>query len=198
MSSLLILGAGQFGMMVREIAESTKKYSKIDFLDDANPIAVGKLDCLGVFASEYEHAIVAIGSPHIRQMYTDKVREHFKIATLISPNAYVSPSAVIGKGSIIEPMAVIQTGAILGDGCIVSSGAVVRHNATVGSYCHLDCNSVVVSNAVVPIGTKIEIGSTYINDSRGINKKEFDMHIKVPKGGPESIDGEEYNFDSVM
>ena len=198
MSNLLILGAGQFGMMVREIAESTKKYSKIDFLDDANPIAVGKLQNVMSFVGKYEYAIVAIGNPGIRQMYTDKVREHFKIATLTSPNAYVSPSAVIGKGSIIEPMAVIQTGAILGDGCIVSSGAVVRHNATVGSYCHLDCNSVVVSNAVVPIGTKIEIGSTYINDSRDINKKEFDMHIKVPKGGPESIDGEEYNFDSVM
>ena len=198
MANLLILGAGQFGMMVREIAESTKKYSKIDFLDDANPIAVGKLQNVMSFVGKYEYAIVAIGNPGIRQMYTDKVRENFKIATLISPNAYVSPSAVIGKGSIIEPMAVIQTSAILGDGCIVSSGAITRHNATVGSYCHLDCNSVVVSNAVVPIGTKIEIGSTYVNDSRDINKKEFDMHIKVPKDGPESIDGEEYNFDCVM
>ena len=158
MCGLLILGAGQFGMMVKEISEATKEYNKIDFLDDANPIAIGKLQDLMSFVGKYEYAIVAIGNPGIRQMYTDKAKEYFKIATLVSPDAYVSPSAVIGEGSIIEPMAVIQTGATVGNGCIVSSGAVVRHNANVGNYSHLDCNSVVCSNSAVEDGTKIQIG----------------------------------------
>ena len=43
MQNLLILGAGQYGMVAKEIAESMRKYDHIDFLDDNNPIAVGKL-----------------------------------------------------------------------------------------------------------------------------------------------------------
>ena len=43
MNNLLILGAGQFGLMVKEIAESMGCFDKIDFLDDNNEIAVGKL-----------------------------------------------------------------------------------------------------------------------------------------------------------
>lgn len=158
MSNLLILGAGQFGIMVKEIAESTKKFDRIDFLDDANPIAIDKLENYVSFVSDYEYAVVAIGNPMARQKYLDGLMQCYKIATVVSPLAYVSPSAVIGEGSIIEPMAVIQTGATVGNGCIVSSGAVVRHNANVGNYSHLDCNSVVCSNSAVEDGTKIQIG----------------------------------------
>ena len=43
MNNLLILGAGQFGLMVKEIAESMSCFDKIDFLDDNNEIAIGKL-----------------------------------------------------------------------------------------------------------------------------------------------------------
>lgn len=163
MSNLLILGAGQFGIMVKEIAESTKKYNKIDFLDDVSPIAIGKLENLVSFKDAYEYAIVAIGNPTVRQMYLEKLKGHFKIATLVSPYAYVSGSASVGEGCIIEPMAVIQTGAALGDGCIASSGAVVRHNAVVKSYCHLDCNCVVASNSTVESFTKVQIGEIHRN-----------------------------------
>ena len=163
MSKLLILGAGQFGIMVKEIAESTKKFDRIDFLDDAGPIAIGKLENYVSFAGDYEYAIVAIGNPTVRQKYLDSLMQHYKIATVVSPFAYVSPSSVIGEGGIIEPMAVVQTGAVLGRGCIVSSGAIVRHNATVGSYCHLDCNCVVTSNSTVEDGVKVQIGEIHRN-----------------------------------
>jgi UDP-3-O-[3-hydroxymyristoyl] glucosamine N-acyltransferase len=163
MSNLLILGAGQFGMMVKEIAASTGRYNKIDFLDDVSPIAIGKLENCVSFADAYEYAIVAIGNPTVRQMYHEKLKGNFKIATLVSPFAYVSDSASVGEGCIIEPMAVIQTGVTLGDGCIASSCAVVRHNATVECYCHLDCNSVVASGSTVKKGTKVQIGEIYRN-----------------------------------
>ena len=41
--NLLILGAGQYGCVAKEIAESMKVFKKIDFLDDHNEIAVGKI-----------------------------------------------------------------------------------------------------------------------------------------------------------
>ena len=41
-NNLLVIGAGQYGMVAKEIAESMGKFGRIDFLDDHNPVAVGK------------------------------------------------------------------------------------------------------------------------------------------------------------
>ena len=43
MKNLLIIGAGQYGMVAKEIAESMKCFEKIDFVDDVYPSTVGKI-----------------------------------------------------------------------------------------------------------------------------------------------------------
>lgn len=160
--NLLILGAGQFGVMVKEIAESINCFAKISFLDDFSEQAIGKIGDYALFADEYQCAIVAIGNPTLREKFIqDLVDFGFKVPSLISPYACVFSSASVGKGSIVEPMATVQSNATLGDGCIVSSGAVVRHNAVVGAFCHLDCNSVALSYAEIPQKTKVSCCQIY-------------------------------------
>lgn len=160
---LLILGAGQFGMMVKEIADSLDMVSKIDFLDDNNPIAIGRLCDFPRFVDSYPLAIVAIGNSMIRLDYANLLEKAgYTVPALISPRAFVSDSAVVSSGCIIEPMAVVQTRAYIGKGCIISSGAVIRHNATVEDGCHCDCNSVVKSNTILPRGSKLDCGKIYV------------------------------------
>ena len=161
-NNLLILGAGQFGMMVKELAESTDRFDKIDFLDDNSKIAIGKIGDAVNFKTAYKSAIVAIGNFELRLSLIEKLQNlGFEVVTLISPNAYVSKSATVMAGSIVEPNATLQTASSLSFGCIISSGAVVRHNATLGEGCHADCNSVVSSNVTVPRGTKIACGDVF-------------------------------------
>ena len=165
MEGLLIIGAGQFGMMVREIASETGNFSKIDFLDDTSEAAVGRISDMGRLISEYGYAICAIGNPQVRGRITEElIRTGYKIATVVSPRAYVSPSAALGEGVIIEPMAVVQKCALIGRGSIVSSGAVARHDCRVGQMCHLDCNCVVSSLSSVPDCTKVECLSLFKNN----------------------------------
>ena len=164
MNNLLILGAGQFGLMVKEIAESMECFDKIDFLDDKSELAVGKLCDYANFLREYRYAVVAIGNPEIRLSYIQKLEEAcFIVAIIASPRAYIAPSAQIMKGSIIEPMAVVQANSVVAIGSIISSGAVVRHNAFVGDVCHVDCNAVVMSGSVGPAKTKAEACTVYRN-----------------------------------
>ena len=160
--NLLILGAGQFGLMVKEIAEHTGLFAKIDFLDDNNPIAIGGLADYEMFLGDYQCAVVAIGNPHIRFSWLEKLEAAgFRIATLVSPAAYVSPTAVIGRGTIVEPMAVLQANSTVLRGCIVSSGAVIRHDAYLEELCHVDCNAVVMSQSVVLTKTKVNASEVY-------------------------------------
>ena len=158
---LLIVGAGQYAYVVREIAADLG-YDKVAFVDDNSEIAIGTIDKIEGLFGEYKHGIVAIGNPALRCKFTERLEAcGYTVPALIHSSAYVSPCARIGAGAIIEPNATVQPNAIVGKGSIVSSGAVVRHNGVVGEYCHCDCGSVVTSNSILDSNTKIDCNKVY-------------------------------------
>ena len=147
--NLLILGAGEYGQLVKELARNI--FTTIDFLDDNSPAAIGKLDDYKKLKEKYNNAVVAIGDNEIRAQWIDRLEEAgYNLPIVLSDRAYISPSAVTEPGCIVEPMVVIQTNAKVEKGSIMSSGAVVNHNAVVHKFCHIDCNAVVGADAVVP------------------------------------------------
>ncbi len=168
-NGLLIVGAGAYGRVAKEIAESTKHFDKIAFVDDnavgsfGGTCVVGKPQDLESLAEEYSNVIVAIGNPVVRlsMLETAEALGKFNIPVLISPFAYVSPSAKIDKGSIIGPMAVVHTESELRRGCIIAAGAVVNHGAICLDGVHVDCNAVVMGNVTVPEKTKVIAGRSF-------------------------------------
>lgn len=174
--NLLIIGAGIYGLVAQEIAESMGCFLRIDFVDDGeketpNGIPViGTTQDLPVLSKEYANVVVAIGNPEFRQRLIRFIEEEtlLRLVTLVSPKAYVSPSAQIGKGCIVEPMAVIHTGCLLGKGCLICAGAVVNHRAMCGDCVQVDCNAVIPGNTVVLSGIKAAAGTVYeTKTSRG-------------------------------
>lgn len=154
MGRLLILGAGQYGFVAKEIAEAMGCFEQIDFLDDTSPMAVGHLD--DVERQQFDSASIAIGNSAVRSRLIEKVKESGRnLVTLIHPNAYISPSATIGDGCIIEAGAAINNNAVIGKCCIVMANSVVGHDSVVGDCCQLKYNSTVAERAVVPDCTLI-------------------------------------------
>ncbi len=183
--NLLILGAGQYGMVAKEIAESMGDFEKIAFLDDKNEMAIGKLSDYLKFVNEFDSATVAVSNADVRLQYMEKLeRADLHIITLVSPKAYIAPSSQIGKGSIIEPMAVINANSAVGNGTIVCAGAIVNHNATVGKGCLLQCGSIVTAASTVPDRTRLNYGEIYC-------KAEADRAMQTPKGN-------DYKFEDGM
>ncbi len=172
-NNLLIIGAGIYGIVAKEIAESMKCFDKIAFADDNKKEAVDGTPVVGTTADidnlvcEYNNVIIAIGNPEVRLTLIRKFEEETpcRIVTLISPQAYVAPSAQIMKGSIVEPMAVIHTGVVIAVGCIISAGAVVNHASMCCDGVHVDCNATVAGYTLVPAGTKICSGKFFKKDS---------------------------------
>ena len=153
---LLILGAGQYGMVAKEIAESMNVFFGIAFLDDNNPVAVGKLNEYEKFVHDYDSAVVAVGNSVLRLEMLDKLEQvGFEIPVLIHKSAYVSPSAKIGAGSFV---AVVHTEVVIGRGNIISAGTILNHNSKIGAGCHLDCGSIVKARADISANTKITCG----------------------------------------
>ena len=160
--NLLILGAGQYGQVVRETAEAMGAFEKISFLDDSNPIAVGKLTDYVRFQKEYGCAFVAMGNPALRAQWLERLEAAgFQLPVLIHPRAYISASAVLGKATIAEAMTVVNTAAVVEKGTLLCAGCIVNHNAHVASCCQIDCGAVVAAGASVPDCTKVPSGTVY-------------------------------------
>ena len=128
---------------------------------------IGKIRDIAAISADYDRAFVAIGNTETRLALIRKIEQEtgMQVCTLVSPHAYVSPSARICKGSIVEPMAVVSSGSTVSVGCIVSAGAVVNHAALLCSGVHVDCNATVGGNTLVPAGTKIQSGEYFCGDS---------------------------------
>ena len=161
MKSLLILGAGSHGQVVKEIAIACGYEAEaIAFLDDKATSAVGKINEAPYLAPNYDGVIIAIGNNALRRVITEKLErfEGINIITLIHPTAYVSPTAVIGKGTVVEPKAVINTNSKIGEGCIISVGAIVDHDSSIGYFSHINAGAICMAGSKIPALTKVNAG----------------------------------------
>ena len=168
-NNLLIVGAGVYAVVAYEIAVDMGCFERIAFVDDAKESTptgsdvIGKINDIANLSSEYNQIIVAIGNPEIRMSLLEKIKNETPcvIVTLVSPKAYVSPTAQVCDGCIIEPMAVVHTGCVIGEGCIISAGAVVNHASECCSGVHIDCNATVAGYSVVPENVKVHSSAVY-------------------------------------
>jgi sugar O-acyltransferase (sialic acid O-acetyltransferase NeuD family) len=148
---VIIAGAGGHGKAVAEILSNSERYTVAGFLDDMverNSSVMG-FPVVGSLTSTVpqslgiaRHAIVAIGNNQTRQSAQTRLEQAgFEIISVVHPSAYVSGSAVIGRGCAIMACAAIGTEAILGDGVIVNTGAVVDHHCRADHFSHLGTNA---------------------------------------------------------
>ena len=168
MKRLLIVGAGGHGRSVAEAVLAAGKYELAGFVDDAAP-ALQQVWHLPVFgdtadlARYREHAdaaIVAMGNNRLREALQHALyAAGFALATVVHPQAMVSPRAVIGEGGAIMAGAIVGTGAQLGAGVIVNCGAVVDHDGRVDDFCHLGVNAAMAGGSVLGRSAWMQAGS---------------------------------------
>ena len=211
--NLLIVGASTYGVVASEIASDMGCFEKIDFVDDERKTTPNGIDVVGTtqdideLALQYSNIIVAIGNPEVRLSLLNRIKEEtpYRIVSLVSPKAYVSPSAQIMSGCIIEPMAVVHTGCVIAVGCFVSAGAVVNYASVCCDGVHVDCNATVAETTLVPAGTKVKCSEVYDRKTVDVNdlffnpdewaKRLNEMNIAHT---PTPIEGKTYSFDDVM
>lgn len=160
--ALLILGAGQYGLLAGEVAQAMGCFEKIDYLDDASPLAIGSMAESARFRGEYSDAFVALGNSALRLELLRRLEaEGFCLPVLRHPSSVVMASAKTAPGCMVEPMAVVSANTVIGAGCLICAGAVINHNAVLEPGCQIDCNATVSARSLVPEGTKVPCGRVF-------------------------------------
>ncbi len=169
--NLLIVGEGQYGLIAKEIAESMGSFEKVSFLDcgENSESIESELELL---STENKYAFAAFAGAEARVEFTRKLRKYgYGTAILISPRAYVSPSAQIMDGAMAEPFAVISGGTVIGRNCFIGANATVGCGTVVGEASTICCGATVADNVTVMPMTTVGCGETLCGYTQSVSMR---------------------------
>lgn len=172
MKNILLIGAGGHALSCIDVIEQTGAYRVAGLVglpdqvgqEIANYKIVASDDQLNYCKNLAENAIVAVGQiecPGLRMKLFNALKYiGFSLPVVISPNAYVSPHAKIGRGTIVMHGAIVNAGAEVGENCIINSRSLVEHGVHVGDHCHISTMAALNGNCVIGDGCFVGSGAT--------------------------------------
>lgn len=205
---LAIFGSGGQGKEVRELADLdnkvTNKWDEIIFVDDVQP--EGRVmdtprmhmeHAISKYTNDYLEFCVALGEPSSKKKVFDLLeKQGYKFANVISPEATISPYAVLGVGLIIKKAALISPEAIIGNNTTLQAFVAVGHGAVIGKHCQIATHSVIGGETVVgdcvyiglncPVKEKVILGSNSVVSAGAAVLRDIPENVIV-MGNPARI-----------
>lgn len=178
MKRLAIIGAGDLGLQLANLAAATGGFTLAGFFDDTRTPGeavagatvlgpTGRIDAAfgdGVF----DCLVIAIGYKHLafRQSMYERFSGHIPFATLVHPSAVIDPGCRLGPGAVIYPGCVLDMDAEVGANALLNAGCVIAHHSRVGEGCFLSPAVSVAGFVTIEPACVLGIGTVVIDNVR--------------------------------
>jgi sugar O-acyltransferase (sialic acid O-acetyltransferase NeuD family) len=158
---LILIGAGGHCRACIDVIEQEGRFAIAGIVDFPEQIGqtllgypvIGSDIQLPELSQRFRNFFIALGQIKSGRRRADLFEElqrlDVEMPVLVSPSAYISPSASIGSGTIVMHGAIVNACARIGSNCIINSRAVVEHDAVIGSHCHISTGAIVNGGARV-------------------------------------------------
>ena len=165
-TEIILIGGGGHCKACIDVIEKTGQFQITGIIDKIEQRVLGypfvaSDDELPLVTRQSNKLLITIGqikSPEKRlRIYERIMKLGGNLAKVVSPLAYVSRHARIGKGTIVMHGAVVNAGADIGENCIINTRAIVEHDVAIESHCHISTGA--VANGNVKIGSRTFVGS---------------------------------------
>lgn len=166
--TLLILGAGGFGLAVAEAAELSGQWQQIIFADDRWPTTqqvgpykiVSNIANLKQLDSANIKAIVAVGNNQLRQYWQQTLLDlNITLTSVVHPQAVISHTAQIGQGVSIMAGCIISCNTVINDGVILNIGTLLDHDVIIKAFAHLSVGVKVAGAKTIAPHSFLELGT---------------------------------------
>jgi len=171
---LIVIGGGEHARVVIEAARSRPESWRLLGFVDPSPchetVSSLGIDRLGsddeglarAGASGGPAFILGLGcvgvGPRRHELTTRYDARSARWATVVHARAWVSPSAVLGRGVLVSAGAVVNAGARLGDHTVVNTGAIIEHDVVLGPFTQAAPGAVLGGAAVIGAGSYLGLG----------------------------------------
>lgn len=107
--------------------------------------------------------IAAVGAPAVKRKLVESWSGD-SFTNVISPDAYVDKTVLIGEGCIVSPRAVLTTDVIIGNHVLINIATTISHDCVIGDYVTISPGVHVGGRVQIGKGAFIGIGSVISND----------------------------------
>ena len=171
MKDIILIGGGGHCKSVIDVIEKEGQFKiagivdKPEFLgsDILGYSVIGNDSDLGNLAKKYQYALITVGqikSPLLRiKLFELAEKSGFTLPSIISPRAYISKHAMVGKGVVIMHDVLINANAKIGDNCIINSKVLIEHDCSISKHCHISTNATINGGVTVKPGCFIGSGA---------------------------------------
>lgn len=162
---LVLLGGGGHCKSCIDVIEQSEQFQIVGVLDTLENVGhtvlaydiIGTDEQIDELVAEECEFLVTVGQIHsskVRAKLFAKLQaSHAKIATVISPRAYVSHYATVGTGTIVMHDALVNADVQIGQNCIINSKALIEHDVLIEDHCHISTAAVLNGGMKVKEGT---------------------------------------------
>ncbi|WP_106794993.1 acetyltransferase [Aquimarina sp. Aq78] len=174
MDKILIIGASGHAKVIIETIELNANYQIHGLIDTFKPKGKKLLGYEVLGTENYiqdlveqgvNKGIIAIGDNWTRFLVQTRIKKlspDFEFITVIHPSAIISPSAIVGKGSIILASVTINAHARIGDFCIMNTDANFDHDSYIQDFSSLAPGVTIGGNVSIGTCTAISLGANII------------------------------------
>jgi acetyltransferase EpsM len=171
---LIVIGGGEHARVVIEAARSRPElWAVLGFVDPAPCAETSKglaVERLGTDEEALARAgtnrdlafVIGLGSTGVgtrrREICVRYDALSVRWATVVHARAWVSPTAVLGRGVMVSAGASVNSGARLGDHAVVNTGAIIEHDVLLGPFAQAAPGAAIGGGAVVGAGSYLGLG----------------------------------------
>src|SRR5688572_21379621 len=168
---IILIGGGEHARVVAEAVRSNlARFELVGFVDPkecsetAEGLGIRRLgDDSALAAYPDSLAILGFGtiaSPRLRAEAVERLIPYLSgWASVVHARAWVSPTAVVGQGTVIMAGAIVQTGARIGAHCIINSGVVVEHDVVLADHVQIATGALLGGGASAGWGAFVGMGA---------------------------------------
>lgn len=169
MEKLILLGGGGHCKACIDVVEQEGTYEIVGILDREDLVGqevlgykiIGTDKDIAKYIALSHSFLLTMGqikSSRIRKdLFHNLEHREARLATVISPKAYVSRHAQIGRGTIVMHNVFVSAAVSIGENCILNTGCNIEHESIVGGHTHISTYAIVNGNS--QIGDQVFIGS---------------------------------------
>jgi sugar O-acyltransferase (sialic acid O-acetyltransferase NeuD family) len=183
-----ILGAGELGKQIANLAIQDKHYQSVVFFDDFKKdkhIVGTSDDLINAFSSGiYDELILGIGYNFLEQRasFHEKFKNKVPFGKIIHSSSWLDESVVVGSGSVIYPKCTLDKNVHIKESSIINLNSTISHDTIiddctfiapsvsvggfciVGRKCFIGINSTIIDKLRITDNVKIGAGAVVTNN----------------------------------
>ena len=187
---IIIIGAGQLGILVSNIIKRQKLFDISGFIDNDkrkknklvnNYKVLGSEDYLLNGTKKNVSLVIAFGNIKRRELTIKKlINNNFKFPPIIDPSCNIDKGVKIGRGTIVCNSSTILNNTELGEFSVIGTAVNILHHVRIENNCIIGGGTTVGSNVNIHKNVFVGVGLR-IQSNKNTSAANFFTHTKYIK-----------------